>query len=284
MSTKVCTKCGIDKPLERYSMQRGKRRNMCKNCSSEYDKNRLNDNPELKKRLHAQVKEYRENMTEEQRYIASLKKKAKRRKLSLDVILEEERIHNEAQSQGKKYCYDCRLILDKSCFGKLKMAKDGLNTTCSECRKKASVKYYYENDTELNEKKKEYNKKNKKKVLDRQKEYVKKRKKVDPIFKLSITLRSRIKNFMKCKGTSKRIGKSIAEMVGCSPVELKEHIEKQFVDGMSWENHGLTGWHLDHIIPLISVKTEEEMFKLNHYTNLQPLWSSDNLKKGKKLL
>lgn len=223
-------------------------------------------------------------MTEKNHYIESLKRKSRRRKISLDVILEEERVHKEAESQGKKYCYDCCLILDKSCFGKLKIGRDGLNTTCRECRKKVSSKYYHENSTEVNEKKKEYTKKNKRKILDRQNNYVKKRKKVDPIFKLTIALRNRIKNFMKCKGTSKMISKSTTEIVGCSPTELREHIEKQFVDGMSWENHGPNGWHLDHIIPLISAETEEEMFKLNHYTNLQPLWSTDNLKKGKKIL
>jgi hypothetical protein len=284
MSTKVCTKCGIEKPIESYSMQRGGRRPMCKPCSSEYNRQRLDNNPELKKKFHEMVKQRRENMTEEQRYMENLKKRARKRKVSLDVILEEELIYNEAQSQGKKYCYDCKLILDKSCFGKLTIAKDGLNTSCINCRKNARSKFYYENSAEIYERKKEYIKNNRRKILDRQKKYVKKRKEEDPIFKLTMTLRNRIKNFMKCKGISKKINKKTIEMVGCGPTELKEHIEKQFMDGMSWENHGPKGWHLDHIIPLISAKTEEDMFKLNHYTNLQPLWAKDNLKKGKKIV
>ena len=52
---------------------------------------------------------------------------------------------------------------------------------------------------------------------------------------------------------------------------------------MSWETHSLYGWHIDHIIPLSSAKTEEEIYQLCHYTNLQPLWAEDNLKKGDKL-
>ena len=52
---------------------------------------------------------------------------------------------------------------------------------------------------------------------------------------------------------------------------------------MSWENHGIHGWHIDHIIPLSSGKTEDEILELFHYTNLQPLWAVDNLKKGGKL-
>ena len=74
------------------------------------------------------------------------------------------------------------------------------------------------------------------------------------------------------------------DIVGCSPTELREHIEKQFTDGMSWDNYGTYGWHLDHIIPLSTAETREDVFKLNHYTNLQPLWATDNLKKGKKII
>jgi hypothetical protein len=63
---------------------------------------------------------------------------------------------------------------------------------------------------------------------------------------------------------------------------LKKHLEIQFIEGMSWENQGK--WHIDHKIPLSSAKTEEEVYKLCHYTNLQPLWAEDNLKKGSKIL
>ena len=51
---------------------------------------------------------------------------------------------------------------------------------------------------------------------------------------------------------------------------------------MSWDNYG--DWHIDHIIPLSSAKTEEEIYKLAHYTNLQPLWAEDNIKKSNKIL
>jgi hypothetical protein len=73
-------------------------------------------------------------------------------------------------------------------------------------------------------------------------------------------------------------------MIGCSPAELKLHIESNFVDGMSWDNYGFRGWHIDHIVPLSSAKTKDEAVSLNHYTNLQPLWGVDNMKKGKKIL
>ena len=72
--------------------------------------------------------------------------------------------------------------------------------------------------------------------------------------------------------------------MGCSPKELKIYLEGQFTEGMSWDNHKRTGWHIDHIIPLSSAKTEEEVYRLCHYTNLQPLWCNENYKKGKKLI
>lgn len=68
------------------------------------------------------------------------------------------------------------------------------------------------------------------------------------------------------------------EWLGCSIAELKVHLEKQFQEGMSWANYGK--WHIDHIIPLASANSEEEVLKLSHYTNLQPLWAKDNLSKG----
>ena len=74
------------------------------------------------------------------------------------------------------------------------------------------------------------------------------------------------------------------ELIGCTGKELKEYIEKKFVDEMTWDNRKL--WHIDHIVPCCSFDLikEEEQKRCFHYTNLQPLWGSDNLKKGSKML
>lgn len=85
--------------------------------------------------------------------------------------------------------------------------------------------------------------------------------------------------FMKSNNITKR--NRTFEIVGCSPEYLKEHLEKQFTDGMSWEKLGKE-IHIDHIIPLASAKNEEEVYRLCHYSNLQPLWAIDNIKKGSK--
>ena len=77
-------------------------------------------------------------------------------------------------------------------------------------------------------------------------------------------------------------------MVGCTPEFLKEYLEKQFYprlitsEVMTWKNHGFYGWHIDHIIPLDRAKTLEDIEKLCHYTNLQPLWMEENIKKSNK--
>jgi hypothetical protein len=74
------------------------------------------------------------------------------------------------------------------------------------------------------------------------------------------------------------------ELVGCSIPFLKAYFEKKFKPGMTWRNHGNHGWHIDHIRPCASfdLSKPEEQFKCFHYTNLQPLWKEENLKKHDK--
>jgi hypothetical protein len=70
-------------------------------------------------------------------------------------------------------------------------------------------------------------------------------------------------------------------LLGCSWEEAQAHFEKLFQPGMTWSNHG--EWHIDHIIPIATAQTIEDACKLNHISNLQPLWAKDNLTKGAKL-
>ena len=152
-------------------------------------------------------------------------------------------------------------------------------------------KYREENLGKIKERKKKYYNINKKEILDKNKIYRKntknirniyeyKNKKNDPIYSLLCGMRSRLCNYLKMCGITKK--NKTFDIVGCSPEFLKEHLEAQFTDGMSWDNRG--EWHIDHIIPLSSAKTEDELYKLCHYENLQPLWAEDNLKKSNKIL
>lgn len=102
------------------------------------------------------------------------------------------------------------------------------------------------------------------------------------LIKLACNIRNRINNYLKIKNVVKK--NNTFEIIGCSPEFLKEYLESQFVDGMCWENKGFYGWHIDHIIPLSFAKTEDEFYKLCHYTNLQPLWAKDNMIKSNKII
>lgn len=204
----------------------------------------------------------------------------------------------------KKVCKKC--LVDKllSDFNKNKNTNDGLQVNCIVCNKEYKKQYYIDNKDKILEKHKEYYIENKKIIIDRvkiwgdnnkdkvgqyKKDYVEKnrdfinlkiiqRKKDDPILKLKMLYRSKTNKIL---GSNRE---STFDLIGCSPSELKSYLEKQFKGGMCWENHGLFGWHIDHIIPLSSAKSDDELKKLCHYSNLQPLWAIENIIKRDKII
>lgn len=103
--------------------------------------------------------------------------------------------------------------------------------------------------------------------------------KTNPSRRVKKNLRDRLRIALKVKKWFKTT--SFYQYIGCSQEELKKHLEIQFKEGMTWENYGQ--WHIDHIIPLSVAKTPEEMHKLCHFTNLQPLWAQDNINKSNKI-
>ena len=135
------------------------------------------------------------------------------------------------------------------------------------------TKYVSENKERVSLKKLEWCRKNK----DRINKNIRERKKNDPVFKLKILYRTKINKILKTKK------EKTFDLIGCTPIELKLYLENKFTGEMSWNNHGQFGWHIDHIIPLSSAKNDDELKKLCHYTNLQPLWWWENLEKRVKL-
>lgn len=111
-------------------------------------------------------------------------------------------------------------------------------------------------------------------------EYYRNKRKIDSLFKLKHNVRAMIHKGLRINGYKKK-SKSI-EILGCSFEEFKLYLESKFEPWMNWDNHGLYngtemfGWDIDHIIPLSSTKTEDDIIKLNHYINLQPLCSKTN--------
>lgn len=167
---------------------------------------------------------------------------------------------------------------------------------------------YLLNQEKIKQTRKEHYQKNKEKLLARAKkwrennkailenykekrnEIIKKRKLTDPLFKLKCNIKRSISNAFINKNI-KKTSKTL-QILGCTFNEFKSHLEAQFKPWMDWDNHGKYngqpnfGWDIDHIIPLATATTEEELIRLNHYTNLQPLDSQINrdIKKDKIIL
>lgn len=178
-----------------------------------------------------------------------------------------------------KKCSKCKDVKSLSEFAKDKSRLDGYSYNCKSCKKayrnanKDKSKAYYQDNKD---KKKAYYQDNKYKIRENQTVYNKRKRHTNPMFKLKDNLRKRLSSAIKRKGYSKNT--KTADTLGCSWELLKEYLESQFVNGMNWDNYGK--WHIDHIKPLASANTEEEIYNLNHYTNLQPLWAEDNLRKS----
>jgi hypothetical protein len=201
-----------------------------------------------------------------------------------------------------KVCTKCgieKLLLEYNVCSRV---KDGRKAECRECQRLGTKEYKLKNKEKIKEYNSKWNSENKfyyqeyrkiwevenyNKVLEKRKrfkeknpsynnDYNKQRKKEDVLFRLMSDMRNSINRYLKYKS------QKTFDIVGCSPQFLKEHLETQFTDGMSWDNR--SEWHIDHIIPLSSAKTEDELYKLCHYENLQPLWAEDNLKKSNKIL
>jgi hypothetical protein len=216
-----------------------------------------------------------------------------------------------------KVCSKCKEEKKVCEFGNSKSSKDGLLYSCKECNNKRSVDYRKNNPEKVLELTRNWTKKNPEWVYNRHKKWReenpekvkeikgnwldknpekrkeyrenykprkqerrKERRDSDPVFNLTNRLRCRLWKYLKILNITKT--NKTFDIVGCSPQFLKEHLETQFIDGMSWDNR--SEWHIDHIIPLSSAKTEDELYKLCHYENLQPLWAEDNLKKSNKIV
>jgi hypothetical protein len=223
-----------------------------------------------------------------------------------------------------KKCSKCGVLRDISLFSQNRKTKDQLHCSCKICDKEKylknrekniltmreykknnsqKIKKYYQDNQEKFQKYRDSKKDETKKYmkgyyrdnLEKRKEYLnqnrdtikvkrnileKRKRKEDTIHRIKTYVRNRIRFYLTKSNFTKR--NQTFKIVGCSPIELKEYLERNFTHGMSWNNQG--DWHIDHIKPLASAKTEEELYILCHFTNLQPMWAADNIKKGSKII
>lgn len=204
-----------------------------------------------------------------------------------------------------KICTKCGIEKDISNFRKEKRTKMGLQSQCKECEKEYRLKnrekqiiymkQYYKNNKEiLSNKNKIYRENHKEEKRKQDKLYREthkkernirelKRKEKDNIYKLKCNIRGMIKNSFRRRGFKKK--QKGEEIYGCSVNELIEHLIKTYENNYNekWDWKYLKNVHVDHIIPLASANTEEDVKKLCHYTNLQLLKAKDNLNKKDSL-
>jgi hypothetical protein len=210
-----------------------------------------------------------------------------------------------------KICKKCNSNLDDSLFGKDSSSKDGLKLTCKACLRKDAEIYRINNKDIVNkrsnehyhknkDKRKEYSENNKeilkekKRIYylnnkDKRKEYsennkekrnLKRRLINDKLYRIKNSIRSSIGRSIRKKFHVKSL--KTQDILGLPFLDFYFYIESKFESWMNWNNYGLYngqlnyGWDIDHIIPIGVANTEEDLVRLNHYTNLQPLCSKIN--------
>ena len=191
-----------------------------------------------------------------------------------------------------KKCKSCNKDLSIECYRSVLDKRDGrtyYRTSCRECEnekynsKEKASKYYQQNKEEIKNRVKQYRQNNK----DLRNKNERLKKKNDNLYRVKCRLRTAVCQSFQYVGKKKNT--KTEKILGLAYADFKKYIESQFEDWMNWENYGKYngdfnyGWDLDHIIPLSSAKTEQEIIKLNHYTNIQPLCSKVNrdIKKDK---
>ena len=141
-------------------------------------------------------------------------------------------------------------------------------------------KTYYETNKEII-KIKNKNYRSRQEVKQKRNDALRLRRKNDIQYRLNFMLRKRLTTAIK---NNQKSGSAVKDL-GCTIEELKQYLESKFSPGMTWDNHGLNGWHIDHIKPLVSfdLTDRKQLLEACHYTNLQPLWAKDNLSKSDKI-
>ncbi len=209
-----------------------------------------------------------------------------------------------------KVCSNCKIEKNKKDFSKNKTKKDGLCPYCRLCYKqinklwrqknpekdkkihekwkknnkktlqKSSLRAYYRHHEKNKKLNRDYKRKNKELLKTKNRAYINKRYKEDFNYRLLVLTRGRIRKALKRNSKNS----SSLELLGCSIEQLKIHLEKQFLENMSWDNYGK--WHIDHKIPCSSfdLSDPEQQKKCFHFSNLQPLWAEDNLRKSDKII
>lgn len=290
MGTKICYKCKIEKSIDKFSQNISKRDGLsseCKKCVFLYKRKYYRKNKEniaLKRKQYCEQnkkiisnnkKKYYENNKE----VIKIKAKAYRQL---------PKIKAKAKQYGKQYKKDNQKAI------KIKAKIYNQIPEVKIAQKVYSEKYRKENKLAIQKKNKKYRENNKEVIKKRKRIYVrlpetkllnnkraKSRRDNELIYRLNGDIGSQIRKSLQ----GNKAGRHWENLVGYTLEQLKKHLEKQFKDGMSWDNR--SEWHIDHIVPksvFNFTKPEHRDFKRCWaLKNLQPIWATDNLAKGAKI-
>ncbi|NBX97565.1 hypothetical protein EBQ81_01710 [bacterium] len=175
-----------------------------------------------------------------------------------------------------KKCNICGINKKISEYPRDKTLKTGYRGQCKKCGNLACRVYYAKNKKQILKVRKKYN--SLETTKERNRKYINNKRKKDIHYKIKDNLRRRINYAI----TNGKKATNTTDLLGCSLEEFRIYIENLWLDGMSWKNYGMFGWHLDHIIPCASfdLSDPEQQKKCFHYSNVQPLWAKDNWSKG----
>lgn len=220
------------------------------------------------------------------------------KKINAEKIKQKDKEYREANKDvkkeyGKKYYETNKKILLEKQKKYVEINKDKTKSVKKEYRKNNKVKikeYFITNKDTLNAKRKIYVEANREKIREYGRKHQKFNMVNNPLYKLTAYIRTMTLKAIKNNGYSKK--SKTFELIGISKEEFYKHIEQQFESWMTWNNRGNwngipteinISWDIDHITPLASAKTEEELLKLCHYTNLRPFcsYTNRNIKKDK---
>lgn len=280
MKTKHCPMCDRDLPFEAFSKNKSRKDGLQSYCI-ECRKERYQ--AKYKEKVAETGKIYREKHKEEIALKGKIwrdnnKEKIRKRdkeyyeknKDKIKVQLKEYRIKNA----DKLKAYNIEHRKEKSAYNK-KYRIEHLE----EINKRTKA-YREANKDLIREQKRISNQKHKDRIYQYRKEYNKIKMETDEMYRFKTKIRNFINKSFKRQNFTKNNG--TFDLVGCNPQELKDYLYKTFYDNYGYEYDGKEDVHIDHIIPLKMAKTEEEVIKLCHYTNLQLLKARDNLIKNDK--
>lgn len=275
---KVCSKCKESKSLDCFSDCKnavdGKQWN-CKECKRAYKQQHKDYIAEHQKKYRQQNVAIIESKRKIRYQNESSRIKEKRKEYYIKnkiLIAEKHRLHRESNPEKTKETTQRYRTRNRE---KILIAN-------KEYRQKNKDKIKeYQSKPEVIARRRANKLKNKQKINANKRYKEKLRRNIDPTYKLITNQRTRITGILKKHKTSKTL-----DLLGCSAQFLRQYIEDQFLEGMTWDNYGTYGWHVDHITPcssfdLTDIKQQKICF---HYTNLQPLWAIDNLKKSNKII